>query len=142
METKKQEAIRLAYIGYWDIVKDFVDENGWIKYSYGDPIEAGVEPFGTIGYQTKNQYLNQYEWRPIALNHLENNNEWIAIESKEQLHKLEKGLYELGNGMNYFLVLSKTGHITVDSIGKIRANRWLSEYTHYQPIRVPNKPLY
>ena len=126
----KQEAIKNAYYEFWENVKDYVDENGWIDNSI---------PKFTFG-QLKNldlEYKNDVFFRPKSLQGIENNNGWIKIESEKDLPKVS-GLYfgkdyEFGTDMMYFDFETKKWE---DS------NGYLQNVTHYQPIEKPKPPIY
>ena len=73
METlnAKQEAIKNAYGEYWENVKDYVDNDGWINNSI---------PKFTFE-QLKNldlEYKNDVFFRHKSLQGIENNNGWIS----------------------------------------------------------------
>ena len=126
----KQEAIKKAYSEYWEKVKDYVDNDGYIDNSI---------PKFTFG-QVKNldlEYKNDVFFRPKSLQGIENNNGWIKIESEKDLPKVS-GLYfgkdyEFGTDMMYFDFETKKWE---DS------NGYLQNITHYQPIEKPKPPIY
>ena len=126
----KQEAIKNAYGEYWEKVKDYVDNNGYIDNSI---------PKFTFG-QVKNldlEYKNDVLFRPKSLQGIENNNGWIKIESEKDLPKVS-GLYfgkdyEFGTDMMYFDFETKKWE---DS------NGYLQNVTHYQPIKKSKPPIY
>lgn len=106
METKKQQAIRLAWIEIlgeekYNEIKSEIENNGWlIKYSYN--------PFVDEVYIDRKELLdiedvfhfktyhagNEISVRPKSLSGIEDNNGWISIESEEDLPK-EKISYEV-----------------------------------------------
>ena len=126
----KQEAIKKAYSEYWEKVKDYVDNDGYIDNSI---------PKFTFG-QVKNldlEYKNDVFFRPKSLQGIENNNGWVKIESEKDLPK-ESGLYfgkdyEFGTDMTFFDFETKEWE---DS------NGYLLNITHYQPIEKPKPPIY
>ena len=126
----KQEAIKKAYSEYWEKVKDYVDNGGYIDNSI---------PKFTFG-QVKNldlEYKNDVFFRPKSLQGIENNNGWVKIESEKDLPK-ESGLYfgkdyEFGTDMTFFDFETKEWE---DS------NGYLLNITHYQPIEKPKPPIY
>ena len=124
----KETKIKEAYGEYSDIALGLCGENGWIeksKYYTYFPQDTQVSQYG------------QFK-RPKSLQGIEDNNGWIRIESKEQLLLLDKE----NEGFNMFFVKDKKGYISIDRLGKVRAGRWFSSYTHYQQIIKPQPPIY
>lgn len=150
METKKQEAIRLAWIEIlgeekYNEIKSEIENNGWlIKYSYN--------PFVDEVYIDRKELLdiedvfhfktyhagNEISVRPKSLSGIEDNNGWISIESEEDLPKESGTFYisfyngEVGTALFYLDV-----------------QRWYSTHegirrfpTHYQPIVNPQPPTF
>ena len=123
----KQEAIKKAYGEYWENVKDYVDNDGWIDNSI---------PKFTFG-QLKNldlEYKNDVFFRPKSLQGIENNKGWIRIESKDDLPKEEGNYFIVRNnnevGTSYFI--PNNDFSVID---------W-RDITHYQPIEKPKLPIY
>ena len=122
----KQEAIKNAYVEYWENVKDYVDNDGWIDNSI---------PKFTFG-QLKNldlEYKNDVFFRPKSLQGIENNNGWVKIESETDLPK-NKNVW-ICTSNNRVLISSKA------------ALNWIlknpdNKITHYQPIEKPKPPIY
>lgn len=148
METPKLQAIKAAYGEHWDKVKDYVDEDGWIKlYSYNynrDIIYTDLTedlPFlKEEGYERK--YFNNghtHYVRPKSLSGIETNRGWTRIESEEDLPK---------HNQQVFFVTEDEGIM----IGVFNDNAtpkfsnsfdyYLDEVTHYQPIEVPKPPIF
>ncbi len=76
--------------------------------------------------------------RPKHLRGIENNNGWIKIENVDDLPKTS------GNYL-VFTADSKIETIYVDgdiSSMKHTSQNWISHFTHFQPIKTPNPPLY
>jgi len=130
----KEEKIKEAYGEFWNEVKDYVDENGFIWQStlffpetkMKDKFEIQVKGFDPDG---------RCKWRPKSLQGIENNNGWIRIESESDLPKKDIDC-----------------HI-IFSDGKIRCDRFLINYknfitshykniTYYQPIIKPQPPIH
>jgi len=129
METKKQEAIRLAYGEYWKNVKELVDENGWF---WG---ENNILNF-TKDFDTKG-FSKTLRFRPKSLSGIEDNNGWISIESEEDLPKDER--------KNPVWVRDKNGKITCDVYHNNWPNqkKWFIEtFTHYKLIPEPQPPIF
>ena len=128
METlnAKQEAIKNAYGEYWENVKDYVDNDGWINNSI---------PKFTFG-QLKNldlEYKNDVFFRPKSLQGIENNNGWIRIESEADLPK-EEGLY--------FTMRRDKTKVEITHFFYELSKEFKKVATHYQPIEKPKPPIY
>lgn len=105
METKKQEAIRLAYGDKYESAKNILDENGWCNYQLNDERELirGISP-----REMECEYNNfkqdnvnlKYFWRPKSLSGIETNNGWISILSEDDLPKYENAKYHGGKFLN------------------------------------------
>ena len=122
----KQKAIKNAYSEYWENVKDYVDNDGWIDNSI---------PKFTFG-QLKNldlEYKNDVFFRPKSHQGIENNNGWVKIESEANLPNNEKVWICTSN--NRVLISSKA---VLNWVLKNPDNK----ITHYQPIEKPKPPIY
>ena len=122
----KQEAIKKAYSEYWEKVKDYVDNDGYIDNSI---------PKFTFG-QLKNldlEYKNDVFFRPKSLQGIENNNGWVKFESEADLPK-NKNVWICTNN-NRVLISSKA---VLNWVLKNPDNK----ITHYQPIEKPKPPIY
>lgn len=140
--TAKEEKIREAYGGYWEIVKYFVDQNGFIwEYSIFSKTKNNL----LENIECENKLLKYSEvgnspmfyLRPKSLQGIENNNGWIKIESEDDLPK-----------EGHYWVFTKKGEI-IDSPKysdyefMFNDNKyWLENFTHYKPIQRPEKPIY
>jgi len=83
MKTK-QEVIKQAYGEYWEQVKYYVDDNGWVDTKYLSLDETN------INYQQSKDRLNfkvRFCHRPSSLKRIENNAGWHKIESESDLPK-------------------------------------------------------
>lgn len=130
METAKQKAIREAYGEHWDNIKVYIDSEGFVE-TYDLIIPNKV--FDDLCLEVK--VNNAYKFRPKSLQGIENNNGWITIESEADLPK-ETATYT---------VVYKDGtiiehHFSVSS--DFDRVLFLEEFTHYQPIVKPLKPVY
>jgi hypothetical protein len=124
----KQKAIQEAYGEHWETVKDYVDENGWCAYHFGEHTEYGIEPF--LDFETKDYKF----WRPKSLKGIETNNGWIKIESEADLPKDKTTQYSVCKDKKVFQSTINCGTVKHwYNIGKI---------THYQPIIKPKPPIY
>ena len=127
----KQEAIKKAYGEYWENVKDYVDNDGWIDNSI---------PKFTFG-QLKNldlEYKNDVFFRPKSLQGIENNKGWIRIESKDDLPK-EKALYFIANSNPDIIFYSSNMIADLDNLKEMWED---GDITHYQPIEKPKPPIF
>ena len=121
----KQEAIKNAYWEYWENVKDYVDNDGWINNSI---------PKFTFG-QLKNldlEYKNDIFFRPKSLKGIENNTGWIKIESEDDLPK---------ESFNYWIFQSDLRAVTMKDFYDNKKYYGVKA-THYQPIVKPKPPIY
>lgn len=128
----KQEKIQEAYGEHWEYFKDKqFDENGYSMFEENDNKHKIWEQITLDSHP----YANMV-YRPSILNGIEHNNGWIKIESEADLPK-EEGDY---------LVINKRGEIFTYPFQYIETSEiktvWLTEFTHYQPINKPLKPLY
>jgi len=133
----KQEKIQESYGEYWEAVKDYVDENGFIIMAISITRKVHLVFERKVMYNSKSTSgIMEMCVRPICLENIENNNGWINIESEDDLPK------EGGQYLTY-------------RENKIIINEWfydndLSWYlwkdcyliTHYQPIVKPQPPIY
>jgi len=124
----KQEKIQEAYGEYWDIFKEFVNENGW----FHDKHFWGKWPETDLKWETTDHDNDIYDKRrPKSLKGIENNNGWIKIESEADLP--EKEFYK---GYETFPVNYRCNSYGLHKYFKSK------EITHYQPITKPNPPIY
>jgi len=129
----KEEKIREAYSEHYDLIKNHIDDNGWVLDIY-------------CGKSHSLKVLD-CEWksssycRPKSIQGIENNNKWIKIESEDDLPE---------QGGSYYV----TRCDKVETAVYVKDNRWLvkgNDYpkttilhsiTHYQPIQKPQPPIY
>lgn len=138
METKKQEAIKLA----WGVhFAHDIDENGFRVYTEFEKhnLNQWVGDYWEKGF---NEITNKYWVRPKSLSGLENNRGWISILSEDDLPK-ESG--------KYFIVTN--GKIQVGAY-ILNYKRWFADgcyysdtyqnlgITHYQSVIKPNLPIF
>lgn len=131
-QEKKQKAIEVAYGEYWEIVKDFVDENGFVKFSDLDPNKLGLEE----RYESTHHELPEPLWRLDGVDLIAKNNNWISIESEEDLPK----------GKNVVFVQWDEKTLIVECIEEPSKKMFLEwkekGFTHFQYISFPLKPIY
>lgn len=128
----KEKAIREAYGEHWEIVKQQVDENGWLYHPRGG--EVTFDPW--IGFMEEHPTDDAY--RPKSLAGIENNRGWIRIESEADLPN-EDGWHwikYLGDEFVCFWANHKYCFVDNDN------SYFLKNVTHYQPIIKPLKPIY
>ena len=127
----KQEAIKNAYSEYWDKVKDYVDENGWIFWSDKNPI--GIYNNRYLEYKEENPNY----WRPKSLQRIENNKGWIRIESEDDLPK---------NDMYVHIIFNKKANIAFlcnsEFYNPNKVKYYKKGVTHYKIIEESNLPIY
>lgn len=132
MKTK-EEAIKEAWGEHYDLVKDDLNDDGQI---YIDDI--GFNVFDQIMILCNYDSVTELLTHP-KLQGIENNNGWIRIESEMDLPKNFTNVYCLDKYGNMFICESRSKHFFCHT------NGWLYNYydfTHYQPIIKPKKPLY
>ena len=125
----KQEKIQKSYGKHWETVKDYVNEDGWCMRRKGisfDEISKSMK--------IEMKAINSYNWRPIGLYGIEENNGWVKIETQQDYPK-EKGVYFFRLGfINGFRTFIKR----VEDLNFIEK----TQITHYQLIQKPQPPIY
>lgn len=133
---EKQKAISEAYGEHWEFFKDNVNSDGWIK----DRDFWGRWPKEMdIKWQTTDHDNDYYDTRrPLTLKGIENNNGWIKVESEHDLPK-EDNLEKYNCG-----ILDADGKFKKmeTNVSFIRLTRLKNYFTHYQPMQIPNPPIY
>jgi hypothetical protein len=125
-ETAKQKAIREAYGNHWEVVKDFILNDGWCsrrKRIEFTQIAKDIE----IDYEV----VTPYHWRPASLQGLESNNGWVL---SEEMPDNFSGMVWAKSGDIIEIMDVVNGHFYAPEIGR--------EYTHYQRITKPEPPIY
>jgi len=138
MNTKKQQFIANAYGEYWEQVKDYVDENGWLKATCNFDTEY-YKLVLSIRLNIECEFTENswYEYiRPKSLQGIETNNNWISIESEDDLPKEEGKYWILLNG-SISLV-----EFPLNTEGAFADDIKNNLITHYMPISTPSKPHY
>lgn len=127
--TKKQQVIANGYGEYWELLKDYINEDGWIwdgKIPY-------PEFFKTDNLDIKTGAYEELLYRPKSLQGIENNNWWIAIESEDDLPKESCRIWVKLKDLEE----SEICHFTNAFFTPIHKT-----CTHYQLITPPSKPHY
>ena len=125
------------------------DINGWIKYGMYHPNDFGFDN------DDVDRVGDGYLWRHKSLQGIENNNDWISINSESDLPSDLEVCHFIPRG---FFDEQFTGFIKDDEVyfvdRNIRVNKdeeqdliylnsWLKcQITHYQPINKPQPPLH
>ena len=122
----KRKAIKQAYGKFWDILKFYVDEDGWVwkeraflDYTY-DEISKHIE-FEHIE--------SEDVCRPKSLSGIENNQGWIKLEGKPNEIEYDGDVW----------IINKNGGIEINLNHEYLE---LGYATHYQPIIKPKPPIY
>ena len=138
----KQETIAKAYGEHWETVKDFVDENGLIRYDNYKYFKLFLFD-RMVAYDSKGVF-----WIPKSLKGIENNNGWIKIESEADLPKDDEFKFN-ETFLVYYCCKGCSNMIFKGSIDKYTlkfrdiTNKLEKEkVTHYQPIVKPEPPIY
>ena len=138
----KEEKIQESYGKYWDTVKDYVDKNGWFNHGF----EFENVPYLEDSFFYFTEFTRESRdstMRPISLTGIETNNRWVKIESKDDLPKESYSIYH---------VITKTGIYCKNPKNKNteeywqddtnKENWWLENVMYYQPLVIPNDPIY
>ena len=132
-ETKKQEAIRLAYGEYWEQVKEYVDmDSGVLRIHISDLND--YEPLKLV-------YHERSRYRPLSLHGIENNNFWYTVESEADLPTDDEPIWVMIDGLELpELVQPNSSEDEYHgSDGFIYNSRHI---THYHPIVKPKPPIF
>jgi hypothetical protein len=124
MENKKQQAIRKAYGCSYEVVKSFIDEDGWYKWTEECPVNLVISGF--------DYNKNTDAHRPKDLQGIENNNGWISIDFGSDIPT---------DSYNYWIMQSD-GIITTLKEHEGNMKYWDIQATHYKPIIKPLPPVY
>lgn len=158
---KKEEKIKEA----WGSVSCEIDENGWLFFGYAcngmDDVEDWLKEnvlnneldYYNITYDLcDNGDLIHVKIRPKSLQGIETNNNWIKIESENDLPtpELKKEYYFISLEKNTSKsevirgFTDKTGKyfICSESYRTIFYNDTFYKITHYQQIEKPKPPIY
>jgi len=133
----KQEKIQEAYGDNWELVKDYIDKNGWVESGYFDINTKLIRVVDNFQGEKETKYdlrnSNYVVWRPKSLQGIENNNGWIKIESEEQIKEFQN---------EFCWVVMNNGEMDKGYIHSSNYNFLLKSATHYQPIQKPQPPIY
>lgn len=122
----KQDVIKQAWGKHWDRVKNLTNDHGYVVeqvYHSLDVEEINFE-FIDVGV-----FTCKLIYRPKSLSGIEDNNGWIPLDtSVPNIHS------------SYFVCDIKQKDRIDIFTGNLLA--LTGDYTHYQPIVKPSKPLY
>ena len=126
METKKEEAIRKAYGEYWEQVKPFIDDEGWM-YRIDFPTKHNIE---------LEEHPNQYHIRPKSLQGIENNNGWTIA---NLIDLPTEGIFNVGKFLN-----DGSFHQGYDDVEWYDLREYIVDFgfTHFQPIVKTKTPTH
>lgn len=132
----KQEVIRKAWEHYGIPLGQYIDENGWMNMlaltpDFIDDIRIKIE-YRQDGF--RDFQFGSGKYRPKSLQGIENNNGWIKIESEADL--------PISNGIYWTLRVNSIVPLYKEIFNDMDNQYWLDNYTHYQPITKPLKPIY
>lgn len=128
MENKKQAAISNAYGPSYYAIKQFIDDDGWYKWSEECPVSLVISEF---------DYNKQTDChRPKDLRGIENNNGWLHIDL-ENLPK--EGFFYMGAFKNDGEFYTSYDEVEFDELSEYYFD---CGFTHYQPIVKPLPPIY
>ena len=125
----KQEAIKNA----WNNV-DGLNTERWATYWNYEKVKDRINENGSIYLPADSADESGCWLQPPQLYGIHKNNDWIIIESKNDLPKKD-GLY---------FVFTKNKEIEISNFiteDKNSINEW-TEFTHYQKVLMPFKPVY
>lgn len=125
---EKTEKIQEAYGDYWEQVKSFINDDGWVNRDL-------LRIDNINNFDVKSTYNRFDSVRPKSLQGIENNNGWIKIESEADLPK-EEGSYFIF----YKNIITQSSFLFEEQTWQEALKR--KEITHYQPITKPNPPIY
>lgn len=131
-ETKKQEAIRLAYEKLeLPFNENILFDNGWTRIR---PSQY-YSKYSELDLMELTPYVHSI--RPKSLSGIEDNNGWTSMLSEEDLPK-ETGYYWVKNKHS-------KDRIEVDYLdynSQHTFDMWKEFNTHWQPIQKPNPPIF
>lgn len=125
----KQETIQNAYGKDWEIIKNFVNNDGWFNGIPTDNESSRV--FNKI-YNDCDVRHNHIRLK--SLKGIEHNNGWIL--TAEKGIPIENGDYHIINTDN------EMWKFKFDKDDRFNVATWLTNVTHYQPAIIPKPPIY
>lgn len=129
METKKQEAIRLAYGNHWEKLKKYVDNDGLLSKMVFSKTGVSYEEVSDIDFI----HYGITTAIPKSLQNIETNNGWISIESEEDLPK--------GIGMHEYVVDGKVSDHLMNS-AQIKICWQDGIVSHYKTVQKSQPPIF
>jgi len=132
-ETKKQEAIRLAYGDYWKHWKWSINQNGFLITDL--PLPNEMHLVLKLNRITGSFYL------PNDLTGIFNNNNWISIESESDIPTDDEPIWVMIDGLE-LPELVQPNSSEDEYRGSDNFIYKSRHITHYQPIVKPKPPVY
>lgn len=141
----KQEVIQEAWGKYWDELKEFICENGWLSWGYrglyGDKNPASLGDMyrycgGEENHQSKYVTIpgSTTLFRPKSLAGIEKNNGWTRIESEDDLPT---------SGMkNYMYCVDGKPSVFVVNLRVLLSLSKDGMVSHYMALPSPEAPIY
>lgn len=127
-EELKQEAIKKAYGGYWERLKDNICSNGYItEYQYYKPsnIGANLDIESLLGEDNEMDLI-----RPKSLAGIETNNGWILLDRRTTNEITYKGDIWIENKSGEIIFVNEDEFVPLDFA------------VAYQPVSKPKKRVY
>lgn len=142
-EKIQEEWIKLIGVTSWYIHKHQIDNNGYIQYT--KPRNLSVLEDLCEKHPSR---IDWEKWRPLSLKGIETNNNWIKIESEEDLPKDDDFKFNETFLVYYYCegycnaIFSGSIERYTLSFRNIKYNLVKEKVTHYQPIQKPPLPIY
>ncbi len=131
-EEAKQEAIKAAYGKHYEVLKGYIDKDGWLNTSHINEYELfEVDSYHFLGDHSNDIRLNE-------LKGINDNNGWIRIEP-------DGSNLPTDNSIQY-KVWFKTGKTNISyfpyPLHEVQADWEGGFISHYKPIKEEPKPIY
>jgi len=147
--TAKELAIKEAYGKHWDSNKENIDAEGWFNCGYCTNGQEDAEqtlidyeiPYREGNFKCDSEYGDGwYYWQPTLLKGIHGNNNWVKIESENDL-PIKEGSYfvysKVDWGIGYRIDIF-TGRLS----NAINHETREPIFSHYQEIIKPKPPIY
>lgn len=137
-EEAKQQAIKNAYGQYYDMFKEYIDENGYVAQKSLFFPSLGISHDFEIqvkGFEPK----GETKWRPKQLQGIEDNNGWIRIESENDLPKEDCKCWVITSSGEEYMALYLDDFKKFWELMDLDFRLYT---THYMPIITPKNPIF